>query len=451
MLKKNLISLLTRWQWVLLILAAPFLLFPSPRNCPVMLVIPLLWIAAGLVARQPLPKTPLSLSLLLLFIMVLVSEFATFDMASSLPKISGMVLGSGLFFSLIYSTRSEKGIQVGLGVFLAVGLGITSLGLLGTRWFNKITFLQPVVDRLPDAVRGLPGAESGFQPNEVAGALLWVFPLVLSLVGLIFVQKKWPERLHRSRRTAGLGLLITLIFMGGVFILTQSRTAFIALLVTFLCVPGVLLVHKRRWIYLVGIATLVIGFAIASWQLGWMQNLYTSTSSNSDPIGSLDTLNGRVEIWSRAIEGIRDFPVTGMGMNIFRCAINQLYPLFSLSSALDIGHAHNEFLNAALDLGIPGMVAFFSIYLVSFWMLVQIWRRNQYLFIGEQTHIQRSLFDSPASIQALVIGLSGSLLAHALFGMADAVALGAKPGILFWMLLGLITGLYQEQSSRQPY
>ena len=44
----------------------------------------------------------------------------------------------------------------------------------------------------------------------------------------------------------------------------------------------------------------------------------------------------------------------------------------------------------------------------------------------------------------MVLGLGGGLLAHAIYGLTDAVALGAKPGILFWMLLGLVAGLYLQ-------
>jgi hypothetical protein len=43
-----------------------------------------------------------------------------------------------------------------------------------------------------------------------------------------------------------------------------------------------------------------------------------------------------------------------------------------------------------------------------------------------------------------VLGLGGGLFAHLLYGLTDAIALGAKPGLLFWMLLGLITGLYEQ-------
>ena len=70
---------------------------------------------------------------------------------------------------------------------------------------------------------------------------------------------------------------------------------------------------------------------------------------------------------------------TGMGMDTFRSVVNVLYPLQIISAGSpikDIGHAHNEFLQAALDLGIPGLIAFISIYIVAFTMLVQ---RNNFV------------------------------------------------------------------------
>ena len=42
----------------------------------------------------------------------------------------------------------------------------------------------------------------------------------------------------------------------------------------------------------------------------------------------------------------------------------------------------------------------------------------------------------------LVAGLAGSLLAGWVFGIFDTVALGARPGFLWWLLLGLTAGLH---------
>ena len=44
--------------------------------------------------------------------------------------------------------------------------------------------------------------------------------------------------------------------------------------------------------------------------------------------------------------------------------------------------------------------------------------------------------------RALGVGLLGGLAAHAAYGLTDAVALGAKPGFIFWLLLGLASALY---------
>jgi putative inorganic carbon (HCO3(-)) transporter len=162
----------------------------------------------------------------------------------------------------------------------------------------------------------------------------------------------------------------------------------------------------------------------------------TGSNLAEDPALSLNSLEGRLEVWSRAIYGIQDFPFTGMGMNAFRKVVPVLYPLFNISPEVDIAHAHNEFLQAALDLGIPGLVAFLALYIGAFWMLADVWRVTHHPALN---NVHWSLVT-----RSLALGLGGGLLAHLLYGLTDAVALGAKPGVLFWMLLGLITGLRRQ-------
>jgi hypothetical protein len=38
-------------------------------------------------------------------------------------------------------------------------------------------------------------------------------------------------------------------------------------------------------------------------------------------------------------------------------------------------------------------------------------------------------------VRALASGIGAALLASFVYGLADAIALGAKPGVLFWILL----------------
>src|SRR3990172_5688060 len=130
-----------RWHWVLLALAAPFLLFPSPNRMLVLFVVPGLWIIAWLAGREPLSHTPLNAALLLMFVMVLVSLWATYDITVSLPKISGIVLGLGIFHAFAREGQVPRGWWLGFLLFLGIGLGIAAIGLLGTAWAIKIAQL----------------------------------------------------------------------------------------------------------------------------------------------------------------------------------------------------------------------------------------------------------------------------------------------------------------------
>lgn len=384
--------------------------------------------------------------------MVLVSLWATFDIGYSLPKISGMVLGMGVFFAVAREAEHPRGWTLSLLVFLGIGVGISALGVIGTSYFpSKITLFDSITAHLPRLITGLQGAESGFHPNEVAGALIWVLPLMMAIsVTLVFSprppksgevrtqRKDWQEKMQ-GWRLVGVTILCLAVtfFVGGVFLLCQSRGGYIGLALTLPVLILMALPPRRRWWSLITIVVvaIVLGFLVASrWEV--VRTWIAGSDIAADPALSLNSFEGRLEIWSRAIYGIQDFPFTGMGMNAFRKVVWVLYPLFRIGPDFEIGHAHNEFLQVALDLGIPGLIAFLGLYIGAFWMLADVWRatRQPPLNTENWSLVTRSL----------ALGLGGSLLAHLLYGLTDAVALGAKPGVLFWMLLGLIVGLHRQ-------
>ena len=45
-------------------------------------------------------------------------------------------------------------------------------------------------------------------------------------------------------------------------------------------------------------------------------------------------------------------------------------------------------------------------------------------------------------MRTMTLGLAGCFLGHMMFGLVDAITLGAKPGFLFWMLEGLIVSQF---------
>ena len=97
---------------------------------------------------------------------------------------------------------------------------------------------------------------------------------------------------------------------------------------------------------------------------------------------------------------------------------------------LDLGHAHNQVLQAALDLGIPGLVGFLALWLVAVMMIVRNLQRL--IHMGAENH----------PYYVLTVGLAGSLLAGWLFGLFDAISLGARPGFLWWFLMAMAGGVH---------
>ena len=138
-------------------------------------------------------------------------------------------------------------------------------------------------------------------------------------------------------------------------------------------------------------------------------------------------LQGRLEIWSRALYGLADFPLTGMGMNGFRQVVHILYPLFSISPTFDLGHAHNHLLQAGLDLGFLGLVAYLVLWINSCALLWISWIKSD-----------------RQSDRVFIVGLIGSLTAGWVFGIFDAIALGAKPSFLWWLIIGLLMATFDN-------
>lgn len=482
------LKLIDRLHWMWLILAAPLFLFPSAPGSIAFLIVPGLWnlhlviviwerkIENGKlqIENEGFPITPLNLSLLGLMFMVLISTWATYSIEQSLEKISGVVLGLGVFFVVVRIGKNFIRWIISLAGFLAGGLAWAGLGFFALNYQVRFGFLAPIISQIPAVMSSLPGAEAGLQHNAVGGTILWYLPsfIVLSIYFLfsngdrfqqdvveglrLKVESLHEEIVEKNFIKRLLGIIgkniviwilkvvfwLVTLFIVGVLVLTQSRGSYLALLVTIITILFLVLRKKGRWI-LSGLGIFGLG-GIAAWVYqsgGWNSGIARLGLSGQGGY-SIDSLGTRFEIWSRAIYGIQDFPITGMGMNTFREVVHVLYPLFTLAPDLDIAHAHNEFLQVALDLGILGLIAFLSIYFLCFWILLKIWNNSVNSKSVEQ-HGRSGWFRRLNLQQTLVLGLGGGLFGHMVFGLADAITLGAKPGVFYWYLLGLITSLYK--------
>ena len=200
---------------VVLLAAAPWLLFPGGWRSAVLIVLPLLWIGNRIVTGHFISRTPYDVIILGLLVMVLVSLYATYDIAVSLPKITGVLLGVATFYVVVGFINTPKQLYQVLIVMLlgvAIFLGVV---LVGSSWGNKFAVLQQLGARLPSFLRGLPGADTGFHPAEVGGALTWlVFLPAAVAIGLLAQgrsRRSWPWLIGLGALTVVL-LLALLLF-----------------------------------------------------------------------------------------------------------------------------------------------------------------------------------------------------------------------------------------------
>jgi O-antigen ligase len=285
--------------------------------------------------------------------------------------------------------------------------------------------LSDIVRGLPQVAQGLSRDQTGFHPNIVAGALLWVVLPLLAVTAIAW-SKRGPQITWQGRAIC-IGLLFLLLLTVSTLLLTQSRFALAgagvgAGLLLWLAAP-----RLRLWLaLLVVLAALVVGM-VAPEQL---------TGHAADTPGSQggtlsDSITVRVQVWQSALHAIADNPLTGMGLDNFRRLMPFRYPAAVVPDSYDIGHAHNQLLQAAVDLGLPGLVGYLALWLGAALLAVKSY-----------------LSSSDPWRRALAAGIGAALLASFLHGLTDAVALVSKPGVIFWALLAIDSALWIQVRTR---
>ncbi len=406
-------AIVTSAEWLIVGAIAPALLFPTPARLLVLAVIPVVWWCARRTTGHAIPPTPLNVVLGVLLVMVAVSLFATVDVRSSLGKVAGVCLGVLVFWSANRWITGRDRLWTAMGLYVIAGSGLAVIGLLGTRWMGKFPVLGGLVAHLPGVIRGVPGAEEGFQPNGVAGVLILFIPVQWALLADTW-RRPAPQRRLFGVQVALLALTTMTLA------LTQSRGAWLGIVAASLLAVALATRRTRAWTALVVLPLALAGLLYAGpgRVAGWVVNQAGA--------GMSDNTVGRPELWATAITMLREFPLTGVGMNGFRRVMPVLHPTNTAARGMDDVHAHNHLLQAGLDLGIPGLVAYLALWILCGALLAAVMTRAE-----------------TESDRRLARGFGVALLAHFLFSMTDSIALGAKAGVLFWFAIALVTSLHR--------
>lgn len=384
----------------------------SERLLPVALVVAaafwvLRWLAYGRISQ----RTPADWAIVLLLLTLPLTLWATAWPTTTWPQVYRLLTGIALYYAVVNWTTTLPRLRLLLlgsiltGVVLAIAAPVT------VNWFvGKLPFIPAALyDRFVLLVA------DRIHPNVMAGHLLLLIPYALA------VTVAGPAFPRRHRLAAGLALLVII----GVLLLTQSRGGLLAFLIMLLT----LLILRWRWGWVLPLAA-IAGVALA--QLLGLLNLHAQMQNTDLAIVAQE----RLEIWSRALAMLRDFPLTGIGMGTFGQVLDLLYPLFLFPPG-KVPHAHNLFLQVALDLGLVGLAAWVAILLLVTRAAWHVYRAG------------RSQCDT--WLTSLGTGLLCSQVALIAHGLTDAVTWGmVRPAVLVWALWGLTVASWRLSANRTP-
>jgi putative inorganic carbon (HCO3(-)) transporter len=357
-------------EWLVVGAAAPLLMFPTLRphwTAAALAMLVVWWLLRWAVRGEPWPVTPFNGALLLFALMVPVGIWASPAREATLPDAVRVTLGVIVFRAVAMTVNERHKVAPAVGVFCLTGLALIGVGLLGTQWSAKVPILGELSGRIPHLITTVPEDQGtpGVNPNHLAGALTLYLPLALALVSIW----RFSRRAIIGPLLGLVGSLLFLALVAGTLLLTQSRSGWMggtAGILALVSLAG--LTSRCRWARWLGgalpvlavLAVVVLILHLSPQQLG--ENLFGKESASpvEEVVGAI-TLEDRVEIWSRALYAIQDFPFTGCGLGAFRRVVPILYPFFTVPPDTDIAHAHNIFLQTALDLGIPGLVAYLAL------------------------------------------------------------------------------------------
>ncbi len=412
-------SRVSRWEPVLLALILVLLLFPNPHTGWGYGLLVLTWLCRRLAYGHFTVRTPGDGAMLLLLLLVPISLWASANIPVSLVALGQLMAGVATFYTLVnWACPGRFGFACGKPDRRACSLrrlgwatgaltaGGAVLALVSPVFVPRSLVSLPLLAQVYG--RFTPPFRETFNANVVAGTLALLAPLGLA-IGLLAPLGGLTPLLAGVAR--GLSLVAVAVMVTCIFLL-GSRGALAAVVV------GVLLIGlcRSRWALLSWLLA-VVGSGILIWQQGLDRLLFAA----GDPLGGVAV---RLEVWSRALYMIQDFPFTGIGLGTFPQVAAVLYPFFLIPPHAKVPHAHNLFLQVAVDLGLPGLVAYLALWLGC---LVVAWRA--YLTARRKEKA------------ALAAGLGTSLAVMGLHGLVDAVTWGTRPAVVAWAIMGMAAAL----------
>lgn len=364
----------------------------------------------------------------------------SYESSSVLLALQALVLGITLFLackrwqSIVYVARRKKLFWVFVGIFMTsslwsdipnftfrrsiILLGATLFGLYLSACYSireQMRFLASAtgIAALLCVFITLAFPSIGIESGEHAGALRGIYiqknslSEVMALSSLVFLLVALDSRRYRKLVWAGFGLSVMLL------LLSTSKTGLVVFLLLMLLLP---LVRALRWNHTIVvpffITLLLVGGGVAILLVGNAETILNA-------LGRDVTLTGRTGIWNIVIEKILKRPWLGYGyMGFWRGMEGESADVW-YDTYFMAPHAHNTYLDLALQFGFVGLLVFMLSFLVNYLRAIAWVRLNptteglwpiMFLNLTLLYSTTETIFVSPTSPWVLYTALTTSML-----------------------------------------
>ena len=393
-------------QLIGVVVCIPPLLFPTQVPLwaiPASLAgLVLLLVAGHLLAGRPFVRTPVDVPILLLLLLLPVTILVTPDRALTLPHVYKVIGSVALFYGVVGALEERPWFGLSALTISALGVGLAAIILFGTSWSTaKLPWLPfDLYQLFPRLIRPFWNPE-GFNSNIAGGTLAMLLPVPAAY---LFFGRRLLVRL---------GALLEVAIVGTILLLTQSRGAMVALAAG---IAAVLVARNRRWLTVAVLLVVMGTFVGVDTPLTFVSDAATGSAVHS--------AQARLELWSRGLMMLQDFPFTGIGFGMVVKVMPLLYPTFIIPNDRGIEHVHNLYLETGVDLGFPGLIATLSFLLGLFYLS---WHAAQRA--------------GGTGLEPLASGMLGAVVVFAVHGLTDNLTFYAKAHFIAWALFGVVVAV----------
>ena len=368
------------------------------------------WLWRVLSGSEKIEFSHMQLPLAVFLLWGIAGIYGALDVGTAIKVLSIFVMGASVYLVTSQTIRSPEEAH-GIMWAAAVTVGITVLYTVVAGFGGSMSEVYQNDEGGQSYARfgGIFG-----HPNLLGGFLALAIP---SMVALAASERLWWRRLS--------GYLLVIAAMAGL-VLTYSRGAWLGTGVGLLILLPVL--KRGFWLILgaVLLGPVLVGMVTSSDAV--LARLESIAAAGSDP-----ALMERLEIWGMAFRLVAEHPLLGVGLGNFQAAYGRLMvpdlPLLTYPLELP-EHAHNLFLNLAVEVGLVGVSAFAWLLAVAFLRVRQIKRFADW------------------RVGVWSMGLAAGLVAISVQALVDVVVYQGFVAILFFTYLGVMDAFKRFDGSQ---